>query len=129
MKTYLNNIYYSKNIRLRDRLVIVVLLFFSVFYKFIINIRYLLYKFNILKSVKLDAYVISIGNLTTGGTGKTPVTCEIANYLNKINKKTAIISRGYGGKLSNKNTNIISSGIMRFFMMQYKPAMSHFGWL
>lgn len=116
MKNYLNKIHYLKEIKPQDRLFLGILLPCSFFYGIIVQIRELLYKFTILKSTKLNSYVISIGNLTTGGTGKTPITCEIANYINeKINKKVAIISRGYGGKLSNKNTNIISDGENVFY--------------
>ncbi len=97
-------------------LVLLILLFCSFFYGIIIKIREIFYLYKILKSSKLNAYVISIGNLTTGGTGKTPITCEIANYINSnFHKNTAVISRGYGGQLSNKNTNIISNGKKIFY--------------
>lgn len=111
MKTYIQKIHYNESMKPKDYPVLCALRVCSIFYSLIINIRYLFYKFNILKSTKLDAYIISIGNLTTGGTGKTPITCEIANYINKyLNTTSAIISRGYGGKLSNKTINIISNG-------------------
>lgn len=116
MKNYFHKIHYFKEMNPQDWLVFTVLCFFSVFYSIIILIRQTLYSLKILKSTKLNAYVISIGNLTTGGTGKTPITCEIANYINNnLNKKVAIISRGYGGQLSNKNTNIISEGENIFY--------------
>jgi len=116
MKNYFHKIHYSEEIKPQDRLFLGILLPCSFFYGIIVNIRQLLYKFKILKSARLNAYVISIGNLTTGGTGKTPITCEIANYINEhLQKKVAIISRGYGGKLSNKNTNIISDGENIFY--------------
>lgn len=69
-----------------------------------------LYDKQIIKSAHVKAYVISVGNLTTGGVGKTPVVAEIAKYLTLKGEKVAIISRGYGGTLSNKNINIISDG-------------------
>ncbi|MCD8025158.1 MAG: tetraacyldisaccharide 4'-kinase [Candidatus Gastranaerophilales bacterium] len=47
-----------------------------------------------------------VGNLTTGGVGKTPVVIEIANYLAKKNR-VAVLSRGYGGKLDKKLVNLI----------------------
>ena len=70
-----------------------------------------LYDKKILKPKKVDAFVISIGNFTTGGVGKTPVVAEIAKYLVDKGEKVAIVSRGYGGKLDNKIVNVISDGI------------------
>ncbi len=116
MKKFFHKIHYSKSFKPKYFLVFLLLLFLSLFYGIAVNIRQLLYRFNIIKSHKLNAYTISIGNLTTGGTGKTPITSEIANFINKnLNKKVAIISRGYGGKLSNKNTNVISNGEKIFY--------------
>ena len=85
------------------------------FYKFIINCKNFLYEKEFLKEKKVDAYVICIGNLTTGGVGKTPIVIELANKISK-EKKVAIISRGYKSKLSSKVVNIIkdSKGI-KFF--------------
>ena len=40
--------------------------------------------------------VVSVGNLTTGGTGKTPIVCYLAAYFRKIGVRVAIVSRGYG---------------------------------
>ena len=79
----------------------------SAIYLFIINFRYFLYKTKILKTRKLPCFVISIGNLTWGGTGKTPVTEKVSNILSKNNISHAILSRGY--KSENKNEiNIVS---------------------
>lgn len=74
------------------------------------RLKNLLYDKNILKPKKVNAFVISIGNITTGGVGKTPVVSEISKYFIQKGEKTAIVSRGYGGKLSNKNVNVISDG-------------------
>lgn len=92
--------------------------FVSFFYEKITSIRNYLYDKNILKSEKVNAYVISVGNLTTGGVGKTPVVAELANYFLKQEKQVAIISRGYGGKLSNKKVNVISNGSKIFYNAQ-----------
>ena len=40
--------------------------------------------------------VISVGNLTTGGTGKTPIVCYLASFLREQGVRVAIVSRGYG---------------------------------
>ncbi len=76
------------------------------FYKNIINFKNFLYEKNILKEKKVGAYVICVGNLTTGGVGKTPIVAKLANELSE-QKPVAIISRGYGAKISNKIPTII----------------------
>lgn len=43
-----------------------------------------------------DVPVISVGNLTTGGTGKTPVVCDLCMRIKTLGRRVAIISRGYG---------------------------------
>ncbi len=82
------------------------LLVANVIYKIGINIKNFLYEKNMLRERKVAAKVICIGNLTTGGVGKTPVVIEVANHLSKTNK-VCVISRGYKGKLSSKNINVI----------------------
>ena len=74
-----------------------------------------MYDKKILRPKKVDAYVISVGNMTTGGVGKTPVVLEIARYLTKKGERVAIVSRGYGGRLPNKNVNVISDGKNIFY--------------
>ena len=53
------------------------------------------------KTQKVNIPVICIGNVTAGGTGKTPVSIAIASLLQKKQKKVFFVSRGYGGKLKN----------------------------
>lgn len=116
MKKYLNKLHYNKNSDFKDKLLLIFLFPISLFYFLIINIRNFLYNFKIIKTNKLNAFVISVGNLTTGGTGKTPVTCAMASWIREnTGQKTAVISRGYGGKLSVNNINIISDGKNIFF--------------
>jgi tetraacyldisaccharide 4'-kinase len=52
---------------------------------------------NLKKCCPIPALVISVGNITTGGTGKTEIAIKIAEYLS-ANEKCAILSRGYKGK-------------------------------
>ncbi|MGH9571947.1 MAG: tetraacyldisaccharide 4'-kinase [Candidatus Acidiferrales bacterium] len=55
------------------------------------------YEAGLVKSNRLDARVISVGNLTVGGTGKTPTVLWIAQRLIDEGKRTAILTRGYHG--------------------------------
>lgn len=65
-----------------------------------VKIRNSLYDRNISKTVTLPGKVISVGNITAGGTGKTPMTVFLAEKLKKKNIKPVILSRGYGGSAS-----------------------------
>ena len=67
------------------------------------------YKKGILKSEKLPCKVISVGNLTVGGTGKTPMTIYLAKLLESLGYKVAIVSRGYKGR-AEKGGGIVSDG-------------------
>lgn len=90
--------------------------FCSLFYGMGSGLKNRLYDKGILKPKKVSAYVVSVGNLTTGGVGKTPVVAQIANYYIKKREKVAIISRGYGAQgLSGKNINVISDGEKVFY--------------
>ena len=89
--------------------------FCSFFYGIGSGLKNLLYDKVILRPHKVGAYVISVGNFTTGGVGKTPVVAEIAKYFVEKGEKVCIISRGYGGKLNNKKVNVISDGVNLYY--------------
>ena len=55
-----------------------------------------MYNLNFLKVYSFNKPIISIGNITIGGTGKTPLTIYIAKYILNQGKRPGIISRGYG---------------------------------
>ena len=112
LKTEITKIHYNKNAK---GFLVKLLEFASIFYGLGSGLKNKLYDKNIIKPKKVDAFVISIGNITTGGVGKTPIVAQIANYLTSNGEKVAIISRGYGGKLSNNNINVISDGKNIFY--------------
>jgi len=64
----------------------------------VVAIRYFLYKTGVLRRFPLGIQVISIGNVTAGGTGKTPVTEIFARTLAAEGRRVAILSRGYRRK-------------------------------
>ena len=64
----------------------------------VIFFRRLAYLLKIKKTERVAAPVIIVGNLTVGGTGKTPLVTWLTNYLKEHGYQPGIISRGYGGK-------------------------------
>lgn len=70
----------------------------SVVYGWITQIRMLLYDKGLLPRRRLKAAVISVGNLTVGGTGKTPMVLWLAEKFLSEGKRVVILSRGYRGK-------------------------------
>ena len=94
---------------LNSNLIIILLLPLSILFRAIIAIRNYLYDANRLKARTLPCKVISIGNITTGGSGKTPTVEFLSLYLKSLGKNVGIISRGYGR--TSKNTKIVTDGI------------------
>jgi len=75
---------------------------FTLPYLAVLNTRNTLYKKGIVRSSRLPVKVISIGNITTGGTGKTPLVEFSVKYLSGSGRKVAVLSRGYGGDNSSQ---------------------------
>ena len=70
----------------------------SLLYRGIISVRRFAYRAGIKRSTRLSLPVIVVGNITVGGTGKTPLVVWVANYLREQGYIPGIVSRGYGGK-------------------------------
>ena len=66
-------------------------------FSLIVKLRVYLYKKGYLKSTNLAVPVIIVGNITVGGTGKTPMVIYLAELLKAAGYSPGIISRGYGG--------------------------------
>ncbi len=93
----------------------------SFVYERIVQLRLFLYRKRILRERTLGCLVVSIGNLTVGGTGKTPIVEKFARSLQSGGRRVAILSRGYksvpqvakGGRFGRKTTlppRIVSDG-------------------
>ena len=67
----------------------------SVLYGAVVRLRIGAYRSGLLRPKRLNALVISVGNLTVGGTGKTPLVAWLAEQFSAAGQKTAILSRGY----------------------------------
>lgn len=79
-----------------NRLLWLLLLPFSLLYWLVISLRKLAYAMGIKPQCRVKAPVIIVGNITVGGTGKTPFTLWLCRYLQQLGMKPGIISRGYG---------------------------------
>ncbi len=70
----------------------------SILYDAVTRTRLSLYRRGTFHTTKLDRPVISVGNITTGGTGKTPLVEWVAKTIASHGKKVCILTRGYGRK-------------------------------
>lgn len=85
----------------------------SQFYFLAIKVRWLIYRFKLVPQTKMPCTVISVGNITWGGTGKTPAVIMISKLLREMGKRVAVLSRGYrrSKKKDKKNKmSIVSDG-------------------
>jgi tetraacyldisaccharide 4'-kinase len=72
----------------------------ALFYRIVILIRRSCYKHGLFKTHNFPAPIIVVGNITVGGTGKTPLVIWLTNFLQKNGYTPGIVSRGYGKKTS-----------------------------
>jgi len=72
----------------------------SLLFRAIVGARRLAYRVGIKRSTRVSLPVIVVGNITVGGTGKTPLVVWLAGYLREKGYAPGIVSRGYGGTAS-----------------------------
>ena len=90
LKTKITQIHYQRD---PDGLLFEILKFCSYFYGFGSRLKNFFYDKKWIKPKRVNAFVVSVGNMTTGGVGKTPVVSEIAKYFVNNGEKVAIVSR------------------------------------
>lgn len=73
-------------------------------YELAVRLRVAAYETEYRKPKRLDAVVIAVGNITLGGTGKTPMVASIARYIKSEDHLVAILTRGYGRKSTGMRT-------------------------
>lgn len=91
----------------------------SMVYGLLVRIRNVLYFLGWAPSKGLPCAVVSVGNLTVGGTGKTPATLWLAQELGRAGYRVGILSRGY--KRSGKGLVVLRPGFAKSFLSQEEP--------
>ncbi len=81
----------------------------SIFYSVAQRLRAICYRHRIFPRRELPCKVISVGNITVGGTGKTPMVLHVAREIQCTGLKVVIVSRGYKGG-AEKHGGIVSDG-------------------
>jgi tetraacyldisaccharide 4'-kinase len=69
----------------------------SAVYRAISGIHRIAYSLRLARSTRLSCPVLVVGNLTVGGTGKTPLVCWLAGQLIELGFRPGVVTRGYGG--------------------------------
>lgn len=77
-------------------------------------LRRTLYRFGILRTVRLSRPVIVVGNITAGGSGKTPLTLWLARQLEQRGWHPGIVSRGHGGSLRRAEVREVRAGDLAY---------------
>ena len=115
-ESFVEGVLYDRDLSISARLFGLVLNPFSYVFYGVVWTRLFLYSQRLFfRSTRLDGLVIVVGNLTMGGTGKTPVVERLARELQAEGKKVAVLSRGYKSKedssTQNQGTKVVSNGI------------------
>ncbi len=71
------------------------------------------YRINLLRSGRVSVPTVAVGNLTVGGTGKTPIAAWIAQYYSKLGLTPGVVLRGYGGDEGTVHRKLASDAIVK----------------
>ncbi len=106
---YLYTLVYSGEEGLFRSSVLALLRFCSIIYGAMVALNLGMFKKGIIPQTKLNATVISLGNITVGGTGKTPTAERIAKWIRDDGHRVAILNRGYRAKWKG-SVGVVSDG-------------------
>src|SRR5580658_8580518 len=112
-ETFILEVIFEERHDWRARLTRALLFALSKIFQVLVIIRRWLYNVRILRDKTLGVQVIAIGNLTVGGTGKTPVVEKFARELRDAGRNVAILSRGYRSKPVPLHTKLLNKILLR----------------
>src|SRR5258706_9633930 len=81
----------------------------SVVFGLLATLRSMLYRIGIFSTARFSVPVIVIGNITVGGSGKTPLTIALIEHLRKSGFKPGVVSRGHGGSWGGTNWTAVQA--------------------
>ena len=115
---YLMQVSHDQDNTVFDWLVLSTLRVFSWLYELGVRTKLGLYHSGVFKQHRLPCCVISIGNITVGGTGKTPTAQRVAQLISKMGYRVVILNRGYRSHFG-KDIGVVSDG-KKIFMTAYE---------
>ncbi|MEG2343605.1 MAG: tetraacyldisaccharide 4'-kinase [Acidaminococcaceae bacterium] len=115
---YLYQLAHGHDNTLIDWLVLGTLRCFSVMYELGVRLKLSMYKHGLCQQSKLSCCVISIGNITVGGTGKTPTAQKMAVIIQNMGYRVVILNRGYRSHWE-KDIGVVSDG-KKIYMTAYE---------
>ena len=113
LETFVLEVIFEERHDFKARLVRSLLFGGSKIFTVAVKLRRWLYNLRILRDKTLGVQVIAIGNLTVGGTGKTPVVEKFARELRDAGRNVAILSRGYRSKPGPIHTRLLNKILLR----------------
>jgi len=75
----------------------------------LVGLRRCLFRYRLLRSKDASLPVVVVGNLSVGGTGKSPLTAALVEYFQEMDWRPGIVSRGYGGSHTDTPQNVLPS--------------------
>ena len=109
-QTYFIDLVHLKEVDgVMEHILTTILYLFSKIYALLVDIKLWGYRHGVFSRKKLDCFVISLGNVTVGGTGKTPTAQRLASDIRDMGYKVVILNRGYRAKWHGK-VGIVSDG-------------------